>query len=197
MNETTPSPSEPQPSVEITRLLQRWRDDPEARDKVVELVYAHLRQLARWRLRNRKPDTTLQVTELVHETYLRLASQSRMEWQNRNHFFAIAAQAMRRIVLDHTRRHQAARRIAPQDQVPLDAIPELAIQPKIDLLALDQALSRLAEVDARQANLVELRYFAGLSIHDTAVILGSSPATVKRNWRLAQAWLRREMSPHP
>ena len=193
-SETSLPAEAPEPPVEITRWLRLWQHDPEARERVLELVYTHLRRLARWRLRNRGADTTLQATELVHETYLRLASQNRMEWQSRNHFFAIAAQAMRRVVLDHTRRHRANRRIAPRRKVPLDEAPELAVQPRIDLLALDQALDRLATVDRRQARLVELRFFAGLSIHDTAVVLGSSPATVKRDWQLAQAWLRREMA---
>ena len=179
---------------EVTRLLRRWNGgDAKARERLLELVYRNLRGLARRQLRQERRDHTLQTTDLVHEAYLRLVGQNRLEWQSRRHFFAIAAQAMRRILLDHARRHRADKRSGASEKVPMAAIPEPAVEPGIDLIDLDDALGKLARVDRRQVLLVELRYFAGLTIHDTALVLGISPATVKREWQLAQAWLRRAM----
>ena len=180
---------------EITRLLRQWSGgNTEARERLLELVYQNLRGLARRRLRRERRHHTLQTTDLVHEAYLRLVGQTRLEWQSRRHFFAVAAQAMRRILLDHERRRRAGKRIGPGDKVPMEAVPEPAVEPGIDLIHLDEALGKLARIDRRQVLLVELRFFAGLTIRDTALVLGISPATVKREWQLAQAWLRRAMA---
>ncbi len=198
-------PSEKPPTAahpgEATRLLAKWHHGyPEARERLLRLVYDDMRARARWRLRDERPGHTLQTTELVHEAYLRLAGKNRIEWQSRKHFLAIAAQAMRRILVDRARRRGARKRIGPGEAVPLEAVPELAAgngtghgAGPTDRIDLKGALGRLARVDARQARLVELRFFAGLSIAETAKELGISPATVKREWRFAQAWLRRAM----
>lgn len=175
----------------LTRLLQAWQHgDAVAADELVPLVYAELRRIAASRLRGERPGHTLQPTMLVHEAWMRLAEQ-RGAWQNRSHFFAIAAQAMRRIVVDRARRRTAAKRGGHADEVPVDDIAHLLASPLPDdrLLLLDDALDRLATLDARQARVVELRYFAGLSVTDTAEALNLSPTTVKREWAAARAWL--------
>ncbi len=187
---------------EATRLLARWHHGPpEARERLLRLVYDDLRTRARWRLRDERRGYTLQTTELVHEAYVRLAGARRVTWRDRRHFLAVATRAMRRILVDRARRRGAGKRAGGRDQVPLDAVPELAARsaagPGRDLAAdldLGVALGRLARLDARQARLVELRCFAGLSIAEAAAELGVSPATVKREWRFAQAWLRRAMT---
>ncbi len=175
----------------LTRLLQDWqRGDAAAADELVPLVYTELRRIAAQRLRAERPGQTLQPTVLVHEAWMRLADQ-RAGWQNRSHFFAIAAQAMRRIVVDRARRRTAAKRGGHAEPVPLDEVAHLLASPLPDdrLLLLDAALDRLAALDARQARVVELRYFAGLSVVDTAEALDVSPTTVKREWAVARAWL--------
>ena len=183
---------------EATRLLAEWhRGLPETRNRLLRLIYGEMRARARWRLRDELPRRTLQTTELVHEAYLRLAAKSRIEWRNRKHFLAIATQAMRRILVDRARRRRARKRIGSGAELPLEAVPEPAAGGNtgpVSRIALSAALERLAELDARQARLVELRYFDGLSIAETAAELGISPATVKREWRLAQAWLRRAIN---
>lgn len=185
------------PPGEVTRLLGQWhRGRPEERERLLRLIYREMRARARWRLREERPDYTLQATELVHEAYLRLTCKNRIRWRNREHFLAIAAQTMRRILFDRARRCGAQKRIGPGDQVPLDAVAELAAAQSgapIDRIDLVEALGQLARVDSRQARLVELRFFAGLSIAEAAIALGISPATVKREWQLAQAWLRRAL----
>ena len=182
-------------SGEVTRLLRQWSGGgAEVHERLLELVYRNLRSMAQRQLRRERRHHTLQTTDLVHEAYLRLVGQSRLEWQNRRHFFAIAAQAMRRILLDHERRRRAGNRIGPGEKVPIEAVPEPAIESRIDLILLDEALGKLGSIDSRQVHLVELRFFVGLTIRDTALVLGISPATVKREWQLAQAWLRRAMT---
>ena len=184
----------PAPSIRINQLLADWRrGDQQARDELIPVVYDELRRLARLRLRNERPDHTLQSAALVNEAYLRLARQDAPQWQNRAHFFGVAAQLMRHILVDHARNRLAAKRGAGAPRLALE--PELvpARESEVDLVALDDALGKLAALDAQQARLIELRFFAGLSIEDTSVVLGVSPATVKREWVTARAWLRREL----
>ncbi len=183
-------------SVRISKLLAEWgQGDEKARDELIPVVYDELRRLARRRLRQERPDHTLQSAALVNEAYLRLARQNVPQWQNRAHFFGVAAQLMRHILVDHARNRLAAKRGAGAPRLSLE--PELAPaparEPGIDLVALDDALGKLAALDAQQVRLIELRFFGGLSIEETAVVLGVSPATVKREWVTARAWLRREL----
>jgi RNA polymerase sigma factor (TIGR02999 family) len=181
-------------STQINRLLADWgRGNEDAREALMPVVYDELRRLARRHLWRERPDHTLQSAALVNEAYLRLVRQEAPQWQNRAHFFGVAAQLMRHILVDHARNRRAAKRGAGAPRLALD--PELgpAQKTEIDLVALDDALSTLAALDAQQARLIELRFFGGLSIEETAVVLGISPATVKREWATARAWLRREM----
>ncbi|HNV74646.1 MAG TPA: sigma-70 family RNA polymerase sigma factor [Gemmatimonadaceae bacterium] len=183
----------PAPKSDVTRLLldlQRGRDG--AADALVPLVYAELHDLAVHYMRGERTDHTLQPTALVHEAYMRLVDQRNASWQNRSHFFGIAAQAMRRILVDHARRKRATKREGGE-RVTLDESVAEAPQRSVDLIALDDALVKLAALDPRQARVVELRYFGGLDIEQTAESLGISPATVKRDWTFARAFLQREM----
>jgi RNA polymerase sigma factor (TIGR02999 family) len=176
---------------EITEWLKAWsggRDD--ALPKVIGLIYRELRRLAARHLRRERPGHTLQTTALVHEAYLRLCDQENVVWQNRAQFYAIAARLMRRILIDYARRRLTAERKMPVLKL---GIEESARQPELELIALDETLNRLAELDPQQSRLVELRYFGGLSIKDTAEVMGISPATVKREWTIARAWLHREL----
>ncbi|HEY1253043.1 MAG TPA: sigma-70 family RNA polymerase sigma factor [Thermoanaerobaculia bacterium] len=176
---------------EVTALLRDWSGgDRAALERLMPLVYAELRKLAASYLRNERPDHTLQPTALVHEAYLRLVDQRGVNWQNRAHFFGIAAQMMRRILVDHARRRQAAKRDAAALRLQVTD-GDGARDP--ELLALDEALSGLESLDARQARIVELRFFGGLTVEETAEVAGLSPATVKREWRTARAWLAREI----
>src|SRR5690348_7988473 len=181
-------------SSQVSKLLVNWRQgDPGAREALIPLVYDELRRLARRYLRRERPDHTLQSAALVNEAYLRLIRQDQPPWQNRAHFFGVAAQLMRHILVDHARNRAAAKRGAGVARLSLD--PELALPQArdVNLVALDDALKRLADLDPQQSRLVELRFFGGLSIEETSVVLGVSPATVKREWATARAWLRREM----
>lgn len=163
--------------------------------RLIPLVYAELRQLAARQLRDERPDHTLSPTSLVHEAFLRLTGHAPVSWESRSHFFRVAAQAMRRILVDHARRRTAQKR-SRQNQVTLDAeIEESLPTSSQDILGVDEALERLALLDPRQARIVELRYFVGLSIAETAEVIGASVATVKRDWMVARAWLQRELSP--
>lgn len=183
------------PSTRITKLLAEWeRGEQQAQDELIPAVYAELRQMARRRLALERPDHSLQSAALVNEAYLRLVRQESPHWQSRAHFFGVAAHLMRQILVDHARRRLAAKRGGGVTRLALDADLTPATATEIDLLALDDALAKLAALDARQAQLVELRFFSGLSIEDTAVAMGVSPATVKREWATARAWLRREMT---
>lgn len=176
-----------------TLLLEQWTDgDDRALDALFPLVYDELRRLARGYLRSERSGHTLQSTALVHEAYLRLVKQN-ASWQNRAHFFGIAAQMMRRILVDHARGHNAARRGEGACKVTLDEEIAGAQERDINVMAVDEALTRLAQFDAQQSRIVELRFFAGLSIEDTSEVLKISPATVKREWAMAKAWLYREM----
>ncbi len=157
------------------------------------VVYGELRRLAQHYLRRERPDHTLQATALVHEAYLRLVDQRAVTWQNRAHFFGVAAQLMRRILVDHARRHHAAKRGGTALKVSLNDVVLAAEERAEDLVALDDALNRLAAMDPRQGRVVELRLFGGLTVEETAEVLRISPATVKREWTTAKAWLSREI----
>jgi RNA polymerase sigma factor (TIGR02999 family) len=181
------------PSKPISELLVRWRDgDQGALQALLPLVYDELKRLARNYLRNERPGHTLQSTALVHEAYLRLV-QSPLQLQNRTHFFAVAARLMREILVDHARSRRAAKRDY-RCKITLDRAVALPQKRDVDLLALDDALDELSRLDPRQGRIVELRFFGGLSIDETSEIMGISPATVKREWTTARAWLHREMS---
>ena len=177
---------------EITRLLERWSEqgDRQALDQLMPLVYAELRRIAGSYLNGERGSHTLQATALVHEAYLRLAEYREPHFESRKHFFAVAAQAVRRVLVDHARRRGASKR----DQAALPPDSGLVLQPDVDVLALDEALSRLAASDPDKARIVELRYFAGLGVPEVAEITGTSPATVKRQWAIAKAWLFRALN---
>jgi RNA polymerase sigma factor (TIGR02999 family) len=178
---------------DITAVLVAWSNGEEdASGVVIDAVYGELRRLARAYLRRERPDHSLPPTALVHEAYVKLVDQRRVQWQNRAHFFAIAAQQMRRILVDHARAHAAAKRGAAVT-VPLTDGDVVIDPPPLDLIALNSALDKLERIDARQRRLVELRFFGGLTVEETAEILGVAPITVKRDWALARTWLYREL----
>lgn len=159
------------------------------------LVYGELRRLAHYYLQRERSDHTLQSTALVHEAYLRLAGQNPPQWQNRAHFFGIAAHVMRQILVEYARAHSAAKRGGPSVcMLTLDDALEIQQKTNVDVIALDGALDRLSELDPQQSRIVELRFFAGLTIEDTSEVMGISPATVKRDWTSARAWLHREIA---
>lgn len=181
-------------SPEITRLLHDFSGGSRnAFDELVPIVYEELHRLARQYIRHESADATICATELVHEAYMKLVDQQRTRWKDRAHFYAIAAQAMRRILIDQARSRKAGKRGGGQPVLQLDACGDIAIVHAEELIVLDEALSRLAAIDPRQSRVVECRYFAGLTIEETAEVLGISPTTVKQDWSLAKAWLFREM----
>ena len=190
----TPQGPGPEPG-EVTQLLIAWNaGDRSAVERLMPLVYAELREIAERQFRRERVGHTLQPTAVVHEAYFRLVDQTRVTWKNRGHFFAIAAQAMRRILIDHARAREAEKRGGKETQVSLDvgiASPEPVED--VDLLALDEALVRLKALDDGQARIVELRFFGGLSIEETAEAMETSPSSVKREFRSARAWLFREL----
>jgi RNA polymerase sigma factor (TIGR02999 family) len=184
----------PSSSGRVSELLVNWgQGNQEARDALIPLVYDELRRVARRYLRHERPDHTLQSAALVHEAYLRLVHQESPEWQNRTHFFGVAAQLMRHILVDHARNRLAAKRGAGITRLTLD--PQIALPQKqeVDLVALDDALQKLATLDPQQCRIVELRFFGGLSIEETAIVLSISAATVSRDWTTSRAWLQREI----
>ena len=184
-----PQPNEP----DLTALLRDASEgDQTALDRLMPLVYGELRKIAASYLRQERKDHTLQPTALVHEAYLRLTHQKDVAWQNRAHFFGIAAQMMRRILVDHARKRQAAKRDASAWKVATAEVDGGA-ESAPELLALDRALEELEKIDPQQAKIVELRFFGGLTVEETAEVAGISPRTVKREWRTAKAWLRREI----
>ncbi|CAN5319550.1 sigma-70 family RNA polymerase sigma factor [soil metagenome] len=185
-----------QKSPEITQKLREWSDGKqEALDALLPLVYEELHTQAARYLRRERIGHTLQTTALIHETYLKLIDQREVNWQNRAHFFGIAAQVMRRILVDYAKARHRAKRGGADETLPLEAVTLAVSEEKsIDLEALDEALTRLAELDERQARIVELRYFSGLSIEETAEVLHISPATVKSDWKSAKAWLYQEIT---
>jgi RNA polymerase sigma factor (TIGR02999 family) len=186
---------------QITGLLKAWSGgDAAALNRLTPLVYAELRNLARRYLRRERPGNTLQTTGLVHEAYLRLVDAKDIDWHDRLHFFAVSAQMMRRILVDAARTRASAkrggniRRINHSTAIDLDQIPDLGTDKGAKLIALDDALNVLAQMNARHARVVELRFFGGLSVEETASVLSISPQSVMRDWKLARAWLKRELT---
>lgn len=178
----------------VTELLLAWSDgDQEALDRLMPLVEGELRRLAMRHMRGENQGHTLQTTALVNEVYLRLVDQTHARWYNRAHFFAVAAQLMRRILVDHARRHLRGKRGGGVAAVSLDEAVALSPEKSAELLALDEALDRLSELDPLKARVVELRHFGGLSVEETAAVLKVSEVTVMRHWGLAKSWLRREV----
>jgi RNA polymerase sigma factor (TIGR02999 family) len=185
----------PATSSQVTDLLLRWSEgDASAREALIPLVYDELRRLARKCLASQRQDHTLQSTALVHEAYLRMVGRTSVHWENRVHFFAVAAQLMRRILVDHARKQHAAKRGGSRVTLTLDEALALFKKSAVDLIALDDALNELGKLDQRQSHIVELRFFGGLSIEDSSHVLGISPATVKREWAAARTWLYEQMS---
>ena len=183
------------PGGEVTRLLARLKGgDQSAEEQLILLIYSDLKRMAARLLRNEVPGQTLQTTVLVHDALLRLLHGPGIDWQDRAHFFAIAARQMRRLLIDHARSVKAQKRPGGFSRVPLDAGTLIAEGRPDELLAIDEALNRLAAVDARQAQIVEMRVYTGLSIEEIATTLGTSDRTVKRDWALARAWLYRELT---
>ncbi len=179
-------------SRDVTQLLVNWSNgDQAALDKLLPLVNAELRQLARRYMRRENPGHTLQTSALVNEAYLRLIDQKHVQWQNRAHFFGIAAQLMRRILIDHARSHHYAKRGGGAIKVSLDEAAAVTEARAAELLAVDEALEKLTAMDARKGRIVELRFFGGLTEEETAEVMGISTPTVQREWRAAKAWLRR------
>jgi RNA polymerase sigma factor (TIGR02999 family) len=186
---------ENQLSSQVTQLLQVWRGgDRDALDALLPLVYKELRRVAHFQLRNERPNHTLQSAALVNEAYLRLVGVSSPQWESRTHFFAIAAQLMRQILVDYARRHGAAKRGASVPKLSLEDATMASRKKGLDVLALDDALKDLAKIDARQSRVVELRFFAGLSLEEISRVMEIAPATVQRDWTAARAWLHREIS---
>jgi RNA polymerase sigma factor (TIGR02999 family) len=184
----------PDDSSSLTVLLQAWgRGDRGARDRLVGEVYGQLRRQASSYLHRERPDHTLRPTALVHEAYLRLGDQRHVRWQNRAQFFGLTAQAMRRVLLDHARRRAAAKRPGGRPRIALEDDLIVEQQADADLMALDDALTELGALDPRQARIVELRFFGGLSVAETAELLAVSATTVKREWTMARAWLYRRI----
>ena len=180
---------------DVTRLLAAWAaGDQNALEELVPLVYSELRRLARSYMRRERADHSLGGTALVHEAYLRLVNQKEMQWQNRAQFFGVASQLIRNILVDHARRRNRLKRGGDAVKLAIDEGTDASGERELDLVALDDALTALAEMDPRQSRIVELRFFTGLSIEDTAEALGISPATVKREWVTARAWLHRELA---
>ena len=185
----------PSSSGDVTGLLLAWGGgDQKALQELIPLVYDELRELAERYLRRERAAHTLQPTALVHEAYLKLVQQDRVTWKNRGHFFAVASELMRRLLVDHARKHQADKRGGGAAHVPLEEAASASASKEVDVVALDEALQRLAELDATQAKVVELRYFGGLTLEESAEVLGTSRATVIRAFRVARAWLERELS---
>ena len=186
---------EHEPPGEVTQLLHGWRGgDRQALDALLPLVYKELRRVAHFQLRNERQNHTLQSAALVHEAYLRLVGLSRPQWESRTHFFAIAAQLMRQILVDYARRHGAAKRGGSVCKISLDDAMVMARRKDVDVVALDDALKGLAKIDPRQSRVVELRFFAGLSLEEISEAMEIAPATVQRDWTAARAWLHREIS---
>jgi RNA polymerase sigma factor (TIGR02999 family) len=185
----------PSPPESISQLLLRWSDgDSSAREKLMPLVYNELRRLARKYLRQERANHTLQPTALVNEAYLRLVDQHSVLWQNRAQFFGLAAKLMRNILVDHARSREAAKRGGQHYSVSVSELDRVSKSSEVDLVALHEALERLAANDSQKGRIVELRFFGGLTIEETAEVLDISHATVERDWKMARAWLRRELT---
>jgi len=180
---------------EVTQLLIEWSNgDKAALDKLMPLIYDELRRLAHHYMSREHPGHTLQTTAVVNEAYLRLINRKRVRWQNRAHFFAIAAHLMRSILVDHARSHASAKRGGGTRTIALDEAMIISQERAAEVVALDEALGQLAEIDPQQSGIVEMRFFAGLTIEETAEVLSLSPATIKREWSMAKAWLFHKIS---
>ncbi|HEY0171506.1 MAG TPA: sigma-70 family RNA polymerase sigma factor [Pyrinomonadaceae bacterium] len=180
---------------QVTELLIEWREGDEAAlGRLMPLVYEELRRMAARYMRGEREGHTLQASALVNEAYLRLADHRNMQWQGRAHFFGVAAQAMRRVLVDHARTRDSGKRGGDQQKVVLEEAALAVVEPEADLVALDEALRELARLSERKARVVELRYFGGLSVEEAAEVLGVAPVTVMRDWRIAKMWLLRELS---
>jgi RNA polymerase sigma factor (TIGR02999 family) len=185
----------PTPPQQVTQLLQRWQGgDKDALEQLLPLIYNELRRLARRHLRRERADHTLAATGLVHEVYLRLAGGADWQWQNRVHFYAVSAQLMRRVLVDHARSRNAAKRGGSVIKVSLDEARDPAIESADDLVALDDALKELEKLDPRKSRIVDLRFFGGLTLEETAEVLGVSTPTVVKETRLARAWLYNQIA---
>ena len=185
---------QPQPSHDVTGLLQAWRaGDASALDVLIPLLQRELHRIARHHMAAQRPGHTLQTTALLHEAYLRLIDAKRADWRDRSHFLAACSQIMRRILVDHARRRKAAKRGGGAGALPLEEVCVVSPEPNTDLVALDEALDTLAKHDPRKAKVVELRFFAGLSVEEAAAVLAISEESVLRDWRLARAWLARQL----
>ena len=185
----------PEDAGEVTRLLRVWRaGDRDALDALVPHVYQELKRVAHYQLQKERPNHTLQSAALVNEAYARLVGQESIGFESRSHFFAVAAQLMRQILVDYARRHRAEKRGGGVCMLTLDDAMAMPQRKSLDVVALDDALTRLSEIDPRQSRVVELRFFAGLSLEETAQALEVGPATVQRDWTAARAWLHRELS---
>ncbi len=178
---------------ETTQLLRAWAEgDERAREVLIPRVYRELRRLAGHCLKNERPEQTLQVSDLIHEAYLHLADLTRLEWQHRNHFFAVSATLMRRILVDRARKRMAGKRGERAQGIDVEQALDVSSKRPAEIVALDDALNELARLAPRKARIVELRFFAGLEVKETAEIVGVSPDTVMRDWRVAKAWLLKE-----
>jgi RNA polymerase sigma factor (TIGR02999 family) len=177
-------------SHEVTRLLVSWSDgDESALEQLMPMIYRSLQKIARNHLNRERSSHTLQTTALVHEAYLKMIDQNSVDWKNRSHFFAIASQAMRRILLDYARKRISEKRGGDGEKISLDEIDVASVSPNQNLLALDEALKELEKIDSQQSRIIELRYFGGLTVEETAEVLQISPRTVAREWAMARAWL--------
>jgi RNA polymerase sigma-70 factor (ECF subfamily) len=182
----------------VTELLESWREgDPSALTRLTPLIYSELRRIAHRYIQREANGHTLQTTALVHETYVRLAQQDKPQWRDRKHFFAATAQVMRHILIDHARRRRYLKHGGEMQRVPMKETWRMSEQRAAELVELDEALTELKQLDARKHNVVELRYFGGLSLEETAAALGISQMTVRRDWRAAKAWLYRRVNGEP
>lgn len=179
----------------VTQMLAEWSEshDQDSLNRLMPIVYDELRRQAARYLKHERPGHTLQTTALVHEAYVRLIDQAGVHWQNRAHFYAIAAELMRRILVDHARKRRAAKRGGDAVKITLNEAVQSSGEQNMDLIAVDEALTRLAALDQQQARVIELRFFGGLNVEETAEVLGISERTVKRDWSVAKAWIRREL----
>jgi len=181
---------------EITQLLAKWSSgDKTALDELIPLVYPELRRLARAYMGRENAGHTLQTSALINEAYLRLVNQQDVDWQNRSHFFAVSAQVMRHILVDHARKYRYEKRGGGAEHVVVDDVSVMCEERAAELIALDDALNRLAGIDPRKSQIVELRFFGGLTVEETADVLKLAPITIMREWRAAKAWLGREVNP--
>lgn len=194
MRKSSAKPLTPVAANQVTVLLRKWSEgDATALEQLTPLVYEELHRLAHQHMRRESAGHILQTSALINEAYVRLVDQPRIQWESRAHFFGIAARLMRRILVDDARKRNSAKRGGSLIQVPLDEVENLAHQQATNVVAIDEALQRLEAIDARQSQIVELRFFGGLSIDETANLLDVSPGTVMRDWTFARAWLRNEM----